>query len=298
MKTKRFIVRSFRLTVLAALVLALPLVVVADRAQYLYDDLGRLQAVIDAEGNAAIYHYDAVGNLLSITSEAVGQTAILSVSPTRGGAGSTVVIQGVGFSPVSGLDQVTFGGGATADVTSATATKIVTTVPDGALTGTITVTTPTGSAVSPQTFEVLPVITAIAPSFATRGNTIAGFTITGTGLTGATTVAFSPPTGITVNNSPSANAEGTTATVSITVSAGAPTGGRVVTITTAEGSSDNTMTAANTFTVVSNGVFSSAPLVRVYVTPPPDASEYIRVFIEPLPNPVLSPFVGVQVNPP
>jgi len=33
---------------------------------YVYDDLGRLHQVIDAQGNVATYNYDAVGNILSI----------------------------------------------------------------------------------------------------------------------------------------------------------------------------------------------------------------------------------------
>jgi YD repeat-containing protein len=44
-----------------------PTPAVADRAQYIYDDLGRLVQVIDGQGNVATYNYDAVGNLLSIT---------------------------------------------------------------------------------------------------------------------------------------------------------------------------------------------------------------------------------------
>lgn len=39
---------------------------VADQAQCIYDDLGRLSQVIDGQG-VATYNYDAVGNLLSIT---------------------------------------------------------------------------------------------------------------------------------------------------------------------------------------------------------------------------------------
>ncbi|MBI3784616.1 MAG: RHS repeat protein [Deltaproteobacteria bacterium] len=38
----------------------------AQSIRYLYDDLGRLHQVIDAQGNAATYNYDAVGNILSI----------------------------------------------------------------------------------------------------------------------------------------------------------------------------------------------------------------------------------------
>jgi YD repeat-containing protein len=40
---------------------------VADHAQYISDDLGRLSQVIDGQGNVATYTYDTVGNLLSIT---------------------------------------------------------------------------------------------------------------------------------------------------------------------------------------------------------------------------------------
>jgi len=34
---------------------------------YLYDDLGRLAGVVDSQGNAAVYTYDAIGNILSIS---------------------------------------------------------------------------------------------------------------------------------------------------------------------------------------------------------------------------------------
>lgn len=38
----------------------------ADTAQYFYDELGRLVGVVDGQGNAAVYNYEDVGNLLSI----------------------------------------------------------------------------------------------------------------------------------------------------------------------------------------------------------------------------------------
>ena len=44
-----------------------PMSAVADQAQYIYDDLGRLSQVIDGQRNVATYTYDAVGNLLSVT---------------------------------------------------------------------------------------------------------------------------------------------------------------------------------------------------------------------------------------
>ena len=36
------------------------------QVRYVYDDLGRLIAVIDQQGRMAIYEYDAVGNILAI----------------------------------------------------------------------------------------------------------------------------------------------------------------------------------------------------------------------------------------
>jgi len=36
------------------------------RIHYVYDDLGRLVGVVDQDGNAATYTYDAVGNILAI----------------------------------------------------------------------------------------------------------------------------------------------------------------------------------------------------------------------------------------
>jgi YD repeat-containing protein len=68
--------------------------------QYFYDDLGRLIKVVDPNGNAATYHYDAVGNLLSITRSlpANNGLAILNFTPQRGLIDTTVTIQGQGFS--------------------------------------------------------------------------------------------------------------------------------------------------------------------------------------------------------
>jgi len=64
-KTKGF----FQLFLLIIFILPLLLIVAvacADEGRYLYDSLGRLQKVIKEDGSAAIYHYDEVGNLISI----------------------------------------------------------------------------------------------------------------------------------------------------------------------------------------------------------------------------------------
>ena len=51
--------------------------------RYVYDELGRLVAVIDTAGQTAIYNYDAVGNLLSITTQSSSTVAILEFTPNN-----------------------------------------------------------------------------------------------------------------------------------------------------------------------------------------------------------------------
>ena len=55
------------LVIALGLILLQPVLVSADQATYIYDDLGRLSQVIDGQGHVATYTYDAVGNLLWIT---------------------------------------------------------------------------------------------------------------------------------------------------------------------------------------------------------------------------------------
>lgn len=135
---------------------------------YIYDDLGRLVGMVDQDGNAATYTYDAVGNILAIgrhnVADAPGPVVITLVSPTQGEVGTTVSIFGKGFSPDAAQNIVSFSG-ALAPVTAATANSIATSVPPGALTGLITVSTPLGTATSPEPFTVLGVVT-ISPTSA------------------------------------------------------------------------------------------------------------------------------------
>ena len=63
----------------------------AEEAKYIYDELGRLYQVIDEQGNAATYNYDAVGNLLSITrSTGITGPQITTISPDNAFGGETV----------------------------------------------------------------------------------------------------------------------------------------------------------------------------------------------------------------
>lgn len=147
---------------------------------YIYDDLGRLIAVVDSTGAAAVYAYDAVGNLLSITRQGPGVVSILDFTPKQGPIGTAVTISGTGFSATASQNTVAFNG-SPATVTSATATQLVTTVPAGATTGPIAVTTPNGSATSSKSFTVTapgaPTITGFTPTIGTPGTAV---TITGT----------------------------------------------------------------------------------------------------------------------
>ena len=65
---------------------------------YIYDELGRLRAVVDPNSDTAVYNYDAVGNLLSITRQASTLVSVIEFTPNSGPVGMTVIIYGTGFS--------------------------------------------------------------------------------------------------------------------------------------------------------------------------------------------------------
>jgi YD repeat-containing protein len=169
---------------------------------YGYDALGRLSIVADSTGNTAQYVYDDVGNLLEIR-RAQSPVVLTDFSPAAGGAGTVVTLFGAGFATVPGNNTVKFTGAATpATVTSATATRLVVTVPAGVSTGKIAVATAAGSATSSKDFLVLnssgtpallaPIISSFIPNIGAPGTAV---TITGSRfdiLQGATKVEFHP----------------------------------------------------------------------------------------------------------
>jgi len=150
--------------------------------KYVYDDLGRLVVVTNGNGESARYLYDSVGNLLGITRYSPTQVAIFHFSPPEGASGTSVTIDGSGFSDSPDLNTVQFNGAA-ALVTSASATRLVVTVPSAATTGTISMTSPAGTAVSSANFVVaaagLPAITSFTPTIGVTG---AAVTVTGSGF--------------------------------------------------------------------------------------------------------------------
>ena len=146
--------------------------------KYVYDEVGRLVAVIDPSGDTARYAYDSVGNLLSITKQSSALVSVIDFTPKSGLAGTVVTIYGTGFSSTPGNNTVTFNGTA-AVVSTSSETQIVTTVPAGATTGLISVTTAAGSDSSDVPFTVGtngPIITSFTPNIGVAG---AAVTITG-----------------------------------------------------------------------------------------------------------------------
>jgi YD repeat-containing protein len=73
--------------------------VLSDQASFFYDALGRLVAVVDSQGNTAIYTYDKVGNLLSITRGTVTAPVIAGTNPdaVEAGVSTPVTISGSGL---------------------------------------------------------------------------------------------------------------------------------------------------------------------------------------------------------
>ena len=121
--------------------------------RYVYDELGRLAAAVDLNGEMAKYTYDAVGNITAITRQSANTLTLLAFSPHSGPVGTTVTIAGTGFSSTPANNTVTFGGiGAT--VVSASATSLVVTVPGGLPAGQVTLTVSVGGSSVNATFTV------------------------------------------------------------------------------------------------------------------------------------------------
>jgi YD repeat-containing protein len=146
--------------------------------RYIYDELGRLVGVIDQNGDAAAYHYDAVGNLLSIARMGPSAVSIIEFTPNDGPIGGSVTIHGTGFSTTPSQNTVTFNGIA-ATVASATANTLVVTIPAGATSGQLSITTPNGttSAAFVISTVAMPTITGLSVTIADPGSAV---TISGT----------------------------------------------------------------------------------------------------------------------
>lgn len=161
---RKIILRSFAHLLLVVVFIAAPLSAGAQQGgttTYVYDDNGRLHAVIAPNGEAVVYEYDAAGNVTSIQRLAADSLSILSFTPHEGLPGDQVAFTGTGFG--GGVTNVSFNG-ASAGVVSVTPSRVVATVPATATTGLVTITTPTGSVSTATPFTVAGL--RITPSFA------------------------------------------------------------------------------------------------------------------------------------
>jgi hypothetical protein len=154
--------------------------------------------------------------------------AISAFSPASGGTGTSVTIDGTGFTSVTGVRF----GGVTATFATLSSTRVRATVPATALSGPISVITAGGIATSAASFTAAPRITGFSPTSASRGSSV---TINGANFTGASAVRFNgAPASFVVNS-----ASKITATVPTSTTTGR------ITVTTAVG----TATSTATFTV-------------------------------------------------
>ena len=201
-------------------------------ASYTVDNSTQITATVPAGANTgSITVTTAAGVATSATNYTV-TPSITGFSPSSGAVGATVTINGQAF---TGATAVAFNG-TSASFTVVTNTQITATVPAAATTGTISVTTPSGTGTSGSSFSVLPVISSFSPSSGVIGSVV---TVTGTTLTGATAVTIN---GV---NAPTYTVV-TSTQIDVTVPASATTG--LIAVTTPSG----TATSATSYTVKPN----------------------------------------------
>lgn len=161
----------------------------AATVRYQYDAADRLVGVVAPAGDSAVYRYDAAGNITGIERAGSGTVTITSVSPPQGPPGTAVTLTGTSFGATAAANAVALGGRA-ATVTAASPTRLTFTVPSSAVTGTISVTTSSGTATSASPFVVTassgaPTVSSVTPATASASQavTIAGtnFSTVGSG---------------------------------------------------------------------------------------------------------------------
>jgi YD repeat-containing protein len=119
--------------------------------RFVYDENGRLTAVIAPNGETALYDYDAAGNFTAIRRISADTLMLLAFFPHQGGSGDQVTVVGTGFN--AGVSSVSFNG-APAQIASVTPSAVVAVVPDTASSGPVIIVTPRGSLVTPVPFTV------------------------------------------------------------------------------------------------------------------------------------------------
>lgn len=199
----------------------LPPNVFAGPVTYSYDELGRLVGAVAATGDSVKYSYDAVGNILAITRYSASQFAFFTFSPKSGPVGTSVMVSGSNFSSNPAQDTVTFNG-TSATISSASATQLVVSVPSGATTGPLTISSPAGSVTTSESFTVTaaggaPRIDSFTPQIAASASSVV--------LTGTNFDLLSANNRLVLNITPAAIPTGvTSAGMTMTVPAAAGSG--------------------------------------------------------------------------
>ena len=168
--------------------------------------------------------YTSLGSFFT-TSNFFATPAITSFSPVSGRANTNVLVTG---NNLLGTSTVFFNGVPATDFTVLNNSNMSVSVPVGALSGTLRVVAPGGSAVSTANFTVRPTLASFSPSFGPVGTSV---TLTGANFdAGSIGVKFngiqaSTPTGVAFGK------------LTVTVPSGAATG--LISVSTVDGSDTN-----------------------------------------------------------
>jgi len=190
-------------------------------------------------------------------------TGISSFTPTSGWVGTTVTINGGGLIGATGVSF----NGVPALFSVVSDNQLTATVPAGATSGHISVTTPETTYISTGTFTVLPHITSLVPSTGSGGDPV---TINGTGFQGATSVKFNgvaatinaiAPDGSSIDTAVPATA--TKGYVTVTTATGTATSPTVFTVVPAITSADVLEGPAGTVVTLTGRSFVGVTQVTV-----------------------------------
>lgn len=219
---------------------------------------------------------------------------VSSFAPATGPVGATVTLTGSGFTGATSVDFGTVPATFTVDSDS----QITATVPAGAPPAAkIRVTGPSGSALSVTSFKIPPMVTSFSPTSGPVGTSV---TVTGSGFTQATGVAFgttassftvdsdtqitavvpagAPPSSkIRVTSAGGPGLSSTPFKIPPTLTGFSPTSGPVGTIVTVTGSAFTGVTAVAFGTVAASFTVDSDSQISVTVPAGAPASSQIRV---------------------
>lgn len=179
---------------------------------------------------------------LKVVNPAAPTLTLISPNSGQRGASVPVTLTGTNFT-ATGTTVAVSGSGVTVGTVTVVNSTTITATLTISTTATIsarnvTVKNPGGTSNS-ETFTVLgPVLTAIAPNAGTRGTSVP-VTLTGSGLTGATTITIS---GSGVTSSKLSVVNDTTVTATFTIAAKATVSSRTVKVTTSSEGTTNTVT--------------------------------------------------------